>query len=70
MTKNEYLEELRKELKNNNISEIDDIIADYNEHFTFKMEEGFTEEEIVKKTFFPTRNSKGIYAQNKCGKQI
>lgn len=49
MTKKEYLDELRKELKSKNVKDIEDIIFEYEEHFNFKMEEGFTEEEIVKK---------------------
>lgn len=48
MTKQEYLDELRKELKLNNVDEIDDIISEFEGHFEFKLEEGLTEEEIVK----------------------
>lgn len=53
MTKENFLEQLRKELKLNNVSDIDEIIADYEEHFEFKAEEGKTEEEIVKKLASP-----------------
>lgn len=53
MTKKEYLDELRKELKQNNVEDIDDIIAEYEEHFNFKLEEGLTEEEISKKLSSP-----------------
>ncbi len=43
MTKENFLEQLRKELKLKNVSDIDEIIADYEEHFEFKVEEGKTE---------------------------
>ncbi len=36
----------KNELIKNNVSEIDDILNDYEEHFKFKLEEGKTEEEI------------------------
>lgn len=49
MNKNEFIRELRKQLEKENISDIDEIINDFEEHFEFRMEEGKTEEEIVKK---------------------
>ena len=33
MTKNQYLDELKKELKSNNVPDMNDIIAEYEEHF-------------------------------------
>lgn len=53
MTKTEYLEELKKELINNGVTDIDDIISEYQDHFTFKAEEGYTEDEIAKKLSSP-----------------
>lgn len=53
MTKNQYLEELKKELKAKNIADVNDVIAEYEEHFRFKEEEGLTEEEIAKKLSSP-----------------
>lgn len=64
MTKNEYLNELRKELKLNNANDIEDIIAEYDGHFEFKMEEGLTEEEIAKKLSSPKEIAKE-YASDK-----
>jgi len=58
MTKNEYLEELKKELKKYNVADIDEIIADYEEHFNYKSEEGKTEEEIVRKLSSPENLAK------------
>jgi len=58
MTKKEYLEELRKELKLNNAGDIDEILAEYDEHFNFKLEEGLTEEEIARKLSSPKEIAK------------
>lgn len=45
-------------MKINNIDEIEDIISEYEEHFNFKLEEGFTEEEIAKKLSSPKEIAK------------
>ena len=58
MTKNQYLDELKKELKSNNIPDMNDIIAEYEEHFQFKIEEGKTEEEIARKLSSPKEIAK------------
>ena len=58
MTKNQYITELRKELKLNHVNEIEDIIAEYEEHFNFKMEEGMSEEEIARKLSTPKEIAK------------
>lgn len=47
MTKNEFLEKLRFELKRNSVSDIEEIMSDFEEHFALKYDEGKTEEEIV-----------------------
>lgn len=49
MTKKIFIEELKRELKLYNVSDIDEIIAEYEEHFEYKLEEGKTEEEIVRR---------------------
>lgn len=49
MNKQAYLNELKNHLKSNNVGDIDDIIAEYEEHFTRKMADGYTEEEIAAK---------------------
>ena len=48
MNKKEFLDELRKELKKNNVSDIEEIIEEYDNHFNYKLEEGRTKEEIAK----------------------
>lgn len=64
MTKNEFLEELKKELKLNSVADIDEIISEYEEHFAFKVEEGFTEEEIAKKLSTPQELAKEYAVSN------
>ena len=64
MNKKEYLEELRKELKINNVNEIEDVISEYEEHFKFKIEEGLTEEEIAKKLSNPKEIAKEYAISN------
>lgn len=53
MNKHEFLEELKKELEKRNVSDTEDIISEYEDHFAFKAEEGRTEEEIAKKLSSP-----------------
>ncbi len=47
MTKFEFMEQLKKELTKNNIADVSDIISEYEQHFTFKLADGFSEEEIA-----------------------
>ena len=47
MNRNEFIETLTKKLRENNISDIDEIIAEYEEHFNFKLSDGYSEEEIA-----------------------
>jgi hypothetical protein len=49
MTRNEFLSKLANELKKNNITDAADIISEYEQHFAFKMADGFSEEEIAAK---------------------
>ena len=47
MTKNEFMTILSGELKKKNIPDALDIIDEYEKHFTFKMSDGYSEEEIA-----------------------
>jgi uncharacterized membrane protein len=49
MTKNEFLSKLENALKKNGIGDVDDILGEYEEHFAFKLADGYTEEEIAAK---------------------
>lgn len=49
MTKNEYLNQLKDALKKKNIADAEDILLEYEQHFAFKLADGFSEEEIAAK---------------------
>ncbi|NLC26721.1 MAG: DUF1700 domain-containing protein [Fastidiosipila sp.] len=49
MTRSAFLEKLEKELKQYKVPDVREIIEEYEQHFAFKMEDGFTEEEIAGK---------------------
>ncbi len=49
MKKNDFLDKLTKELRDNQIDDIDDIIAEYEDHFSYKTADGYSEEEIAAK---------------------
>lgn len=53
MTKIEYLELLKKELEQRNISDTDEIVSEYEQHFAFKLADGYSEEEIAAKLGAP-----------------
>lgn len=53
MKKNEYLAQLKTELKKNNAADMDDILLEYEQHFAFKMADGYSEEEIAAKLGAP-----------------
>lgn len=47
MNKKAYLQALEHELKANKVDDIDEIIAEYAQHFDFKTADGYSEEEIA-----------------------
>jgi uncharacterized membrane protein len=53
MTKENFMKELTELLKARGVSDIDEIAAEYGEHFTRKLADGFTEEEISAKLGSP-----------------
>ena len=53
MTKNEYLLQLKNELKKRQIEDADEILMEYEQHFDYKLDEGYTEEEIAVKLGTP-----------------
>jgi len=62
MTKNEFLEILRTNLKGLPEDEIKDILYDYNEHFLIGISKGRTEEEIATSLGNPKQLAKEIKA--------
>lgn len=59
MTKLDFLEKLKTELNRKNVSDAADIIEEYEQHFAFKLADGYCEEEIAAKLGDP----KAIAAQ-------
>lgn len=53
MTRLEYLSQLKSELKHNGIPDADEIVSEYEQHFRFKLADGFSEEEIAAKLGAP-----------------
>ena len=49
MTKTEYLDALLCKLKEKRVPDATDVLTEYEQHFTFKISDGFTEEEIAAK---------------------
>lgn len=49
MNKAEFLNELKKTLASNKIEDIDEILSEYEQHFAFKLADGYSEEEIAVK---------------------
>ncbi|NCU26470.1 DUF1700 domain-containing protein [Candidatus Nomurabacteria bacterium] len=49
MTKNDFLAKLMQTLEERKIAETEDIVSEYEQHFAFKLADGFTEEEIARK---------------------
>lgn len=59
MKRNEFIETLKEKLESNGVKDTDDIIEEYEEHFAFKLADGYSEEEIAAKLGDP----KAIAAQ-------
>ena len=53
MNKQAFIEELKKNLEENGVCDVADILADYEEHFARKAADGYGEEEIAKKLGAP-----------------
>ena len=49
MNRQEYLSVLTSELKRKGVADAEEIAAEYEQHFAFKLADGFSEEEIAKK---------------------
>lgn len=68
MTKQEYLSELKAELNKNAVADADDIITEYEQHFLFKLADGFDEAQIASKLGSPSHIAlqyAGLPAQGK-----
>lgn len=70
MKKNEYLGELKSELKRNNAADMDDIMSEYEQHFAFKMADGYSEEEIAAKLGVPAQIAAQFDSAKDIGKKM
>jgi uncharacterized membrane protein len=75
VNKQAYLNELQNHLKSNNVEDIGEIVAEYDEHFTRKMADGYTEEEIAVKLGKPKEiaaqfASAGAKTERKKGRKL
>lgn len=55
MTKQEYLNELKAELTKNAVPDAEEVLSEYEQHFLFKLADGFTEEEVAAKLGAPAQ---------------
>ena len=53
MTKLDFMTQLAQELKKRGVSDSDDILEEYEQHFAFKLADGYSEEEIAAKLGAP-----------------
>lgn len=53
MTKNEFMTRLASELRKRNVADAADVIEEYEQHFAFKLADGYAEEEIAAKLGSP-----------------
>lgn len=49
MTKNEFLSQLNTALSNKKVADASEILSEYEQHFAFKLADGYSEEEIAAK---------------------
>ena len=54
MTKNDFLCSFKSALEKNRVPDIDGILGEYEQHFTFKMSDGYSEEEVAARLGDPT----------------
>ena len=49
MNKEQFINELREQLNVIGVTDVEEIISDYEQHFSIKISDGYYEEEIAKK---------------------
>jgi uncharacterized membrane protein len=64
VNKEKFLEQLKKELRGLEISEKEDILNDYREHFSEAVKKGTSETEVIEKLGSPKRIAKELKAYN------
>jgi len=69
MNKSEFMQILNKELINNKVNDIDEILTEFEEHFAYKLEEGRSEEEVIRKIGNPVDIAKDYLNTSKTEKR-
>lgn len=64
MTKQQYLDRLELELRRLNVSQVNEVLADYREHFSVGESTGKDESEIIDKLGEPATIAKAYQAEN------
>lgn len=64
MTKHEFLKSLKVELEKNSVRNTEEILADYEEHFTHGLSKGKSEEKIALGLGFPATIAKAYRAED------
>ena len=57
MTKSQFLQSLETELKSRRLRDAGEILEEYEQHFSFKLADGYTEQEIARKLGSPFSKS-------------
>lgn len=74
MTRNEFLTKLTAELSNRNVADAADVVSEYEQHFAFKLADGYSEEEIAAKLGDPlsiaSQYESGAAENNSTGRKI
>ena len=52
-TKSEFMTRLEHELRRRNVADAADVMEEYEQHFAFKLADGYSEEEIAAKLGTP-----------------
>lgn len=47
MTRNEFLAQLMSELKKNDVTDAADVVSEYEQHFAFKLADGYSDEDTL-----------------------
>lgn len=53
MKKHEFMARLENELRRRNVADSADVIEEYEQHFAFKLADGYSEEEIAARLGMP-----------------
>lgn len=63
MNKTEFINTLANTLKERKINDVDEIVAEYEQHFIFKMADGYSEEEIATRLGDPKALGKQFHSE-------